>query len=233
MTLLTRLVAPALYLVLSAPAFAGEAKTDDVEIVQVVELFTSQGCSSCPPSNALVNDWSAQDSILALTYSVDYWDYLGWKDTFADPKFSNRQRAYSKALGHGRVYTPQMVINGERDKFRYARSQIKNVNLPEADLNMTLTDGAVSLGASEGFSGAASLELVTYLPGMQTVAVKRGENGGRDLTLTNVVTDFKALGLYRGQALSFALPEIPKGHEAAILIHDGDYGPILSAARLP
>ena len=233
MTLLTRLVAPALFLALSAPAFAGEAKTDDVEIVQVVELFTSQGCSSCPPSNALVNDWSAHRSILTLTYSVDYWDYLGWKDTFADPKFSSRQRAYSKALGHGRVYTPQMVINGERDKFRYAHAQIKDVTLPGTDFGMSLRDGVLHLEASESFSGQASLELVTYLPGQHTVAVERGENGGHDLTLTNVVTDFKDLGLYTGGSLSFALPEIPKNHEAAILIHDGDLGPILSAARLP
>jgi len=220
MTLPARLVAPALYLVLSAPAFAGEVgpDIDTAEIVQVVELF---------------NDWSARESILALTYSVDYWDYLGWKDTFADPKFSNRQRAYSKALGHGRVYTPQMVINGERDKFRYARSEIKNVKLPDTDLDLTLSDDAVSLEKSDSFSGSANLELVTYLPGMQTVAVKHGENGGRDLILTNVVTDFTDLGVYTGSALSFALPDIPEGHEAAILIHDGDYGRILSAARLP
>jgi len=134
---------------LSPAAFAGTQPS------QIVELFTSQGCSSCPPSNALVNDWSADDDILALTYSVEYWDYLGWKDTFADPKFSARQRAYAQAIGHGRVYTPQMVINGQP--------------------------------ANPDVESPAAVRLVTYTPGAQSVKVMRGENGGRTLTLSNVV----------------------------------------------
>lgn len=207
---------------LSPAAFAAEPPS------QVVELFTSQGCSSCPPTNALLNDWSARDDILALTYSVEYWDYLGWKDTFADPKFTARQRAYSKALGHGRVYTPQLVVNGKMDKFKYSRAQIDDVVLPSTAPSITFTDDSVSFtGGQEAPAGA--VRLVTYTPGMQSVKVKRGENGGRKLTLTNVVTDVTDLGVWDAKDSTFALPQAEVGKAYAVLLQAGEYGPVTAA----
>ena len=209
---------------LSPLSFAGEQPS------QVVELFTSQGCSSCPPSNALVNDWARHDGILALTYSVEYWDYLGWKDTFADPKFTARQRAYAQALGHGRVYTPQMVINGERDKFKYSRSQIEDVKLVEGILPIEFNGDDVIVPANEDIKSNAIVRLITYMPGTKTVNVKRGENGGRELTLSNVVTDVADLGVWTQTESRFALPPSQDDYAYAVLVQEGEYGPIISAA---
>lgn len=196
----------------------------------MVELFTSQGCSSCPPSNALVNDWAGREDILALTYSVEYWDYLGWKDTFADPKFSGRQRAYAKAIGHGRVYTPQMVINGEIDKFRFSRAEIEDVTLTPAVLPITFDDDDVIVAANEDIKTNCIVRLVTYIPGAQTVKVKAGENGGRALTMTNVVTDVADLGVWPRKESRFALPSAIPGKAYAVLVQAGENGAIISAA---
>jgi len=209
---------------LSPAAFAGTQPS------QIVELFTSQGCSSCPPSNALVNDWSADDDILALTYSVEYWDYLGWKDTFADPKFSARQRAYAQAIGHGRVYTPQMVINGQIDKFRYSRAEINDVRLDDDSLTIKFDGNDVIVPANPDVESPAAVRLVTYTPGAQSVKVMRGENGGRTLTLSNVVTDVTDLGVWTNKDSRFALPDAQPGSAYAVLIQSEEYGPIIAAA---
>ena len=214
---------PALF-AFSPSALAGEQPS------QVVELFTSQGCSSCPPSNALVNDWAGHDDVLALTYSVEYWDYLGWKDTFADPKFTARQRAYAQAIGHGRVYTPQMIVNGQIDKFRYSRAEIKDVLLAPEALTLAFDGDNVFIPANPDIDSRASVRLVTYIPGAQTVKVMRGENGGRTLTMTNVVTDVTDLGVWANKDSRYALPEAKSGEAQAVLVQNGEYGPIISAA---
>lgn len=222
---LISLALPAL-LAFSPNVFAGEQPS------QVVELFTSQGCSSCPPSNALVNDWARRDDVLALTYSVEYWDYLGWKDTFADPKFTARQRAYANAIGHGRVYTPQMVINGARDKFRFSRAQIKNVTLADGILPITFGDEEIIVPGNNDIKTPCTVRLVRFIPGQQTVDVKRGENGGKALTLTNVVTDVQVLGNWPGEESRFALPARSDNEAFAVLVQQDDDGPIISAAVL-
>ena len=202
---------------------------------QVVELFTSQGCSSCPASNALVNDWSKHEDVLALTYSVDYWDYLGWKDTFADPKFSARQRAYGKTIGHGRVYTPQMIVNGQIDKPRFARAQIDTVTFEPNALSFTVSQELLMVSSGPVAYGelAVYAEVVIYTPGLQSVSVKRGENQGRDLLMTNVVSDVHDLGVFTGEESRFKLRKIPKGQRAVVFFHRGECGPIIAAAHVP
>jgi len=206
-----------------APASAGQVNTD-----QIVELFTSQGCSSCPPSNALLQDIAEDDSVLALTYSVEYWDYLGWEDTFADPSFSQRQRTYSTAIGHGRVYTPQMVVNGKWDKPRVSMREIKDDTVKGPAPKLTLNEsGRFTISAADGITG--ELVFVTYVPGDQSVAVENGENGGRTLTLTNVVTSVTKCSLYDGKAKTIEKP-VRSGEAYAVILHSPDNGPVLTAA---
>lgn len=216
------LIASALMLT-CAPAYAGQVNTN-----QVVELFTSQGCSSCPPSNDLLKSIAENDDVLALTYSVEYWDYLGWADTFADPSFSQRQRSYSTAIGHGRVYTPQMVVNGVWDKPRVTKSEIKGDLVSAPAPQLTLNDGGnFYVGESDDVTG--ELIFVTFVPGDQSVAVSRGENGGRTLTMTNVVTGVSKLGDYDGKAKTFE-KSVRSGEAYAVILHSPDNGPVLTAA---
>lgn len=216
------LIASALMLT-AAPAYAGQVSTN-----QVVELFTSQGCSSCPPSNDLLKSMADDDGVLALTYSVEYWDYLGWKDTFADPSFSQRQRDYSSAIGHGRVYTPQMVVNGTWDKPRVSTREIKGDVISGAMPKLVLhDDGMFSIGGADDVKG--ELVFVTYVPGDQSVAVARGENGGRTLTMTNVVTGVSKLGAYAGKEKMYDKP-VRSGEAYAVILHGADNGPVLAAA---
>lgn len=208
----------------ASPAFAGQSPASTV-----IELFTSQGCSSCPPSNTQLTNFAKDDDILALSYGVEYWDYLGWKDTFADPSFTDRQRAYSTAIGHGRVYTPQMVVNGSWDKPRLTKSAVKADVLSAIAPQLTLhEDGRVEVGAAP--SVTADLVFVTYIPGDQSVPVARGENSGRTLTVTNVVTSVTVLGRYDGKAAAFAR-DLRSGEAYAVILQKPEYGAIITAAR--
>ncbi|WP_017931319.1 DUF1223 domain-containing protein [Robiginitomaculum antarcticum] len=207
----------------AAPAFAGQNAASTV-----VELFTSQGCSSSPPSNALLKRFAEDDTILALSYGVEYWDYLGWKDTFADPSFTIRQRSYSTSIGHGRVYTPQMVVNGSWDKPRLTKHAVNVDVLSNEAPKLTLhDDGSVEIGESS--PERAELVFVTYVPGDQSVAVTRGENSGRTLILTNVVTSVAVLGEYDGRAADFSR-NIRTGEAYAVLLQKPDNGAIITAA---
>ncbi len=177
----------------------------------VVELFTSQGCSSCPPANEFVGKLSEDKNVLALTYGVTYWDYLGWRDTFADPEFTKRQRDYGEAFGIGNVYTPQIVLNGSAHSPRYSKTDVKTMTLEPATLSaeFTLSEDAVSFTASQ------DVVVVTFKPGWQEVPVKAGENHGRTLRLANVVTDVTPLK--SGEIFE---NEMQAGLAYAALVHD-------------
>ena len=199
----------ALGTVLSLSAFSF-ANANEVPST-VVELFTSQGCSSCPPANEFVGKLSEDDDVLVLTYGVTYWDYLGWKDTFADPEFTKRQRDYGEAFGIGNVYTPQIVLNGSAHSPRYSKRDVETMTLTSVELSeeFALEDGEVSFAAPQ------DVVIVTYKPGWQNVPVKAGENHGRTLRLANVVTDVQAIksgGVFKR--------ELEKGYAVAALVHD-------------
>ncbi len=207
---------------LSSSAFAAEQPSS------VVELFTSQGCSSCPPVNNFVNELASDDDKLILTYGVTYWDYLGWKDTFGDPKFTQRQKYYGKALQSANIYTPQIVLNGSTHSPRYTREDVEEMVMPDTQpsASLYLEEGALML-ASEA-PADSKVFLVSYTPGEQTVPVKRGENNGRTLALSNVVTDVMPVD-WNGSTVSMGVtPE--DGAAYAVLIHDAETAEIVSAA---
>ena len=211
-------------LLMTTSAFASET----IQPVSVVELFTSQGCSSCPPANRFVGELAEDTEKLVLSYGVTYWDYLGWKDTFGDPEFTQRQRDYGKALGVANVYTPQIVLNGSAHSPRYSREDVETMPLPE-----TKPDAAVSLGegglvVTAEADADAKLVIVSFMPGEQSVPVKRGENGGRTLKISNVVTDVTPIHWAGGTVKTKIKPE--EGQAYAALFHDFKSAKIVTAA---
>jgi len=194
----------------------------------VVELFTSQGCSSCPPANKFVGKVANKDGVLALTYGVTYWDYLGWKDTFGDASFTKRQREYRPILGTSNIYTPQIVLNGAKHSPRYSEKDVLAAKLPDnaASSRILIKDGKIII---EGDAPKGStLALVSYRPGQQDVAVKRGENGGKNLSLTNVVTNVVKMP-WKGEMITTKV-KVETGMAYAALFHGPATGKIISAA---
>jgi hypothetical protein len=199
------------------------------QAVRVVELFQSQGCSSCPPANANLNAIAGRADLIALSYSVTYWDYLGWKDSFAKPAFTERQRAYGRTLGNANVYTPQMVVNGRADFVGASSREVSDKLASASALPGTLIK--VEGGKAAARAGvAAELWLVGYDPSERQVAISRGENGGRTLPHRNVVKSLVRLGAADGTQL--AIPAAVAGEARVLLLQARGVGPILDAVRL-
>ena len=189
------------------PASAGEPRA-------VVELFTSQGCSSCPPADRLLGELAKDSSLVALTMPVDYWDYLGWKDTLATPGHSARQRGYSRERGDRQVYTPQAVVNGAVHALGSSKAAIERAvaaTRQDADtlsLPVTITKGDGKLTVQvPAWKGSGKGE-VWLCPVTKAVAVKigRGENRGRTVTYHNVVRGWIKLGDWTGAAQTWSVP---------------------------
>ncbi len=194
----------------------------------VVELFTSQGCSSCPPANKFAAALSQDEDKLVLSYGVTYWDYLGWKDTFGDPEFTIRQRTYGKAFKEQNIYTPQLVLNGASHSSRYSRSDVESMVLPEtkAAAKIVLSEGKLVVKSKANEN--SKLVIVSYMPGIQSVDVKRGENRGRQLELANVVTKVMP-AQWSGEVLKTEI-EAKDGQAYAALFHDPQTAEITTAA---
>jgi hypothetical protein len=217
-----------------AAAVAPTAHAADSAHPTVVELYQSQGCSSCPPANANVNALAARPDILALSFAVTYWDGLGWKDVFAQPQFTARQWDYARAFGNDQVWTPQVVING--------RANIVGSKLAPLEALVARTDrgsggpvvvvGRTVVTVEGAVAKPADVWLVRYDPRSVEVAVKAGENGGRTLPHRNIVRELVKLGRWQGGAASFALPP-PKlpGLATAAFVQAGPGGPIIAAVR--
>ena len=218
-----------------APAHASAGGT------VVVELFTSQGCSSCPPADRLLRRLSTEDGIVALTLNVDYWDYLGWKDDLALPDNKARQRGYRSALGKRHVYTPQMVVDGRRE---VVGSRPADVMKTVYDLRSRPDQVAVDLSL-EGPALQATLTPVTALPegeivlwqvGYDAVAERNigaGENRGERIVYTNVVREWREAGRWDGtSALTIDLAPA-MGDHVALLVQRGEAGPMLGSATIP
>ena len=209
----------------STAALAGDTAAKPTH---VVELFTSQGCSSCPPANRFVTKLSANPDTLVLTYGVTYWDYLGWKDTFGNPEFTRRQRDYRDAFGASNIYTPQIILGGSAHSPRYSKSDVVDMGLPENDMDMSLTRDGDILTVKANTAKDVIVDLVSYVPGEQSVDVKRGENGGRTLRVTNVVMDVQTLD-WDGETASIEMPQ-SENMQYAVLMHDRTNAKILDAA---
>ncbi|HMA15894.1 MAG: DUF1223 domain-containing protein [Bacteroidota bacterium] len=206
----------------------------------VVELFTSQGCSSCPPADELLAELAADPGVLALSFHVDYWDYIGWKDPFAAPQYTERQRDYAAALGLRYVYTPQMVIDGRHNVVGSKRREVvqavekASAAMTAVDVTLEATDGGRAvLSAGTPPSEEATVWLVIFDDGHDT-PVERGENRGRALHNSNVVRELKALGAWSGAAKSFPLDFAKAKAEGrggcAVIVQQGRGGAILGAA---
>lgn len=202
----------------------------------VVELFQSQGCSSCPPANANVNAIAAsRPDVLALSYAVTYWDYLGWKDTYAQPAFTERQRAYQRSGQSDGVYTPQVVINGRKALVGTNRGVLDQAIAATGALRggptIVRDAGGVTIGA--GQAGAATVLVVTYDPREHAVPVKAGENNGKTLPHRNIVVGLRDAGVWTGKALHVAVaaPRDPALRNA-VLVQKGAGGPLLAAAKI-
>ena len=207
----------------------------------IVELFTSQGCSSCPPADTYLRDLAREKGILPLSFNVDYWDYLGWRDTLANPDNTERQRAYGRALGLSGIYTPQMVVDGIAEGVGSDRRKIDALiesRQPESnDVAMSLTakDGRLILDIGKGTPPAkpVTIWLIRYAE-RKTVEIERGENRGKTLTYANVVRGITPIGMWSGKSLSISLPEediMPgKDIRCVVLLQEEGPGRILGAA---
>jgi hypothetical protein len=216
-------------------ALAAPARAADAAHPVVVELFQSQGCSSCPPANANLLTIVDRPDVLALSFGVTYWDELGWKDTFASPKFTARQWDYAHGLGHSQVFTPQVVVNGRKDGVgadpREFQGLIAQGERGLRGPGLSIDRGQVSVGVG-ATPQAADVWLVRYDPKLVQVPIRRGENGGKTLPHRNVVKQLTRLGAWSGQAARFALPPAADaGLKTAILIQLPRGGAILAAAK--
>ena len=227
-----------LRLVVSLAALAALRKdlfAADAAHPTVVELFQSQGCSDCPPAVANVAAISNRADVLALVFAVDYWDRLGWKDTFSKPEWTARQYGYASALGRDGVYTPQVIINGRIEGNGLDANELANL-MRSAERggggpSVGFAGGAVTVGAAASPTGGADVWLARYDPRVIEVVVKRGENAGKTLSHKNVVREMILLGHWQGEAASFPLPARgDAGLTEAAIVQTTGAGPVLAAA---
>ncbi len=215
-----------------AATLAGAAPSRSVT---VVELFTSQGCSSCPPANANANALSERPDLLVLSFGVTYWDYLGWKDSFAKPEYTQRQRDYDASLGNPGVFTPQIVVDGRLSTVGDDRSDIESLIAASRRgdaASIAIADRSVSIGEGQApGGGGADVWLVRYDPRTLEVPVRRGENSGRTLPHRNVVRTIEKIGVWDGRKASFRLPPADVGLRTAVLLQAPHGGSILAAAK--
>jgi len=191
------------------PMSAAQAQTR-----AVVELFTSQGCSSCPPADKLLGELASDPSLVVMSIPIDYWDYLGWKDTLANPRNTARQKAYARARRDGQVYTPQAVVNGSvhalgSDKVAIEQAIAKSRKsgaMSVSPVMLAVRDGQISLALPETEGEASGEAWLCGLTRNVTVAIGRGENNGRTITYHNVARRWVKLGDWAGHARSFSVP---------------------------
>jgi hypothetical protein len=202
----------------------------------VVELFTSQGCNSCPPANANLVRLSSRPDLLTLSFNVTYWDDLGWPDTFARPEYTARQRDYQRGLGTDNVWTPQVVVDGRAHTIGRQMEQIERLvsaHLVTAGPAIAFRNGGVGLAGGPAQSAPADVWLVRYEPDPIAVPVARGENAGATLPHASVVRELVKLGEWSGgEAQGWALPAPTReGLLTAVLVQMPNGGPILRAAK--
>jgi hypothetical protein len=225
-------------LIASALALGGAVSAAIPAVAQpvVVELFQSQGCSSCPPANANLATVADRRDVIALNFSVAYWDNLGWKDTFAQPGFTARQWDYAHAFGRGQVFTPQIVVDGRRDGVGAEPSDFARLvghgDARTSSPELSLKPDAVSIGAGPAPRAPADVWLVRYDPRVLQVAIRAGENGGRTLPHKDIVRQLVRIGAWTGAPEALRLPPASQPALAtAILVQLPRGGPILAAVK--
>ncbi len=231
----------------SLPASAQEVTVGepaDKPFKAVIELFTSQGCSQCPPADTLLKTLSDDPSIIALSMPVDYWNYLGWKDTFASPRNTDRQRNYARARGDGAIYTPQAVVNGliqvngaSKLQIDDAISETSNTAGPgQISVRFWQERNTLNFALGSEKPGHATREATIWLGVVQmsgAVQIKGGENAGKTLNYTNVVRELTPVGIWKGQPMQVQLPRAEMMQadvqKIVVLVQEGRSGPIIGA----
>ncbi|MDF2231328.1 DUF1223 domain-containing protein [Albimonas sp. CAU 1670] len=228
---------------IAAPGMAPAQDADAAAPLTVVELFTSQGCSSCPPADELLAELAARPDVLALSLHVDYWDYLGWKDAFAMPAFTKRQVAYGEAAGARSVYTPQMIVQGDarmvgshRDKVLAAVAAAAGRPRPAEIRIRELGEGLeVRVRPLVADAPAGVLWFVTF-HNPEPIMIPKGENAGREVAYRNVARSWMKLGRWDGSGEAVYAAPAPSGDApgagVAVILQQGYVGPVLAAARL-
>ncbi len=225
-------------LIALAMTIAGIGSPATADEPVVVELFTSQGCSSCPPADALLAELTDRRDIIPLALHVDYWDYIGWADVFAKPAFTKRQKGYARAHGARTIYTPQMIVSGRsavvgHKPMELAEQVMSAHDAPrqvELDVERNGEELDVRVAPIGEMDAEFLLHLVRYKP-HETVSIGHGENAGRTITYHNIVTDWRTMATWNGRE-PLAIRHALAGDEpAVILVQEAGYGPIVAAAR--
>jgi hypothetical protein len=215
----------------------------------VVELFTSQGCSSCPPADKIVGELAKDPDVIAISEPIHYWDYLGWKDTLADPRFSARQKAYSAMRGDRDVYTPQVIVNGtaqvigsDLSSIQHAIDETSRNGVMSVPVSMTLSGKQINVSVSASkVAGITHGEVwICSISKAVPISISRGENRGQEITYHNVVRNLVKIGDWNGTPASWSVPlenVMRDGVDGAVVfVQDGRFdrpGPMLGAAFEP
>ena len=228
---------------------AASAQGTDNRPRAVVELFTSQGCTSCPPADEMLGEMAQRDDVVALAYHVTYWDYLGWRDTLATVENTSRQQDYSRAFGERSVYTPQAIVNGRQQmngaKRGHINSAISRLDNEHGGLNvdvrLSYDDGALTIETDASSHPVEDVQIVlVYFNPATEVEIVRGRTSGRQFTYVNSVSQFHTVGMWSGESTRMEIPlsEIARkgAGGCAVLLQEmregGLPGPILGAAIL-
>jgi hypothetical protein len=242
----------ALALALFVPAAPGRAQAPAPGInpsfpppKTVLELFTSQGCDTCPPADQVLASFAQRPDVIAISLPVDIWDYLGWKDTLASDKNSERQKAYAKARGDGAIYTPQVVVNGMvgvngSDRLAINKAiattdkELKSLHVP---IRFWHERNSIVIEAGDAPPGLDNKEATIWFAVVQKVAnvpIEHGENKGKTLTYTNIVREMLPVGTWNGKAMNLRLTRTavmrPETEACIVLLQEAKAGPILGAA---
>ena len=225
------------FVILMLSGFAASAGAEERRLV-VVELFTSQGCSSCPPADAFLHELAKRDDVLALGMHVDYWDYIGWKDIFAQPVFTRRQKLYARRNAESMVYTPQVIVQGQDlmvgSKGMDIASAVKRHSHMDTGLDLSVYRESGDLviditGRDIDANITPDVFLVELLPS-HTVQILKGENKGKEITYHNIVKSMSRIGTYQSPKWTKRVPAI--GQSFAVIVQDRDHGPVLAAQIL-
>lgn len=235
-----RVIATSL-IALAAPVAADQGGDPDAAAPVVVELFTSQGCSACPSADAILAELADRDDVIALALHVDYWDYIGWEDPFAEPAYTERQKAYAREAGERMLYTPQMIVQGEHRVVGTRPGALAHAIMDEAGrtdgtrLAVERSGGQIAVrAAAEGpFDPPLVVHLVRFDPELRSTAVTHGENAGHTLKHTHVVTGWEAVGRWDGKAPLEETLDAPGEALAVVILQEPGPGRVIAAAVVP
>lgn len=218
-------------------AFSSAVLADKRQVV--VELFTSQGCSSCPPADRLLRELSEEDGVIALALHVDYWDYIGWQDKFALPQFTKRQKYYAHAMGEKMIYTPQIVVNGQShvvgSDVDVVRALIDQHSNDGSSIDLTVerqgSSAVITANGRHADLPEMDVHLVQYLD-EQPVTISRGENSGKTIVYSNIVRSWTNIGRWTGEGNLHLEAPVSTDMPFVVLLQQAGFGPILAAQML-